>query len=140
MVSKIVDRTLIVRAVPGEDLIVKIEEACKEHGVRLGIVSGIGACDHATVGAYSVRTKEYTAHTFDEEMEILALMGNITTMNGEYYGHMHATLGREDGSVVGGHANELVISATSEVFIQILDGTLDRIRDEEVELNVLELA
>lgn len=72
-------------------------------------------------------------------MEILALMGNITTMNGEYYGHMHVTLGKDDGSCVGGHANELHISATAEIFIQVLAGEVDRIREENVGLNVLDL-
>lgn len=139
MQSKIMDHTLIVRADRGEELLAKIREACEAHGVRAGVVSGIGAVDRAVCGAYIVGRQEYVSHEYTGDMEILALIGNVSEMDGAYYGHFHVTLGREDGSVVGGHANELHISATSEVFIQIIDGAFDRSRDETVGLNVIDL-
>ncbi len=138
MESKRVDNTLIIRADRGEELLTAIQEACEEHGVKLGVVTGIGAVDRAVVGAFSVATQDYTKHVYEDmEMEILSLMGNISTMDGEYYGHMHAVVGLPDGSAVGGHANELRISATSEIFVQIIDGEIDRGYDDRVGLNTL---
>lgn len=138
MESKKVDKTLIIRADRGEELLEAIREACEQHGVKLGVVTGIGAVDRAVVGAFSVETQNYTKHTYeDQEMEILSISGNISTMNGEYYGHLHAVVGLPDGTAVGGHANELRISATSEIFVQIIDGEVDRRFDDRVGLNTL---
>lgn len=138
MESKVIDKTLILRADRGEDLLEALREACEQHHVKLGVVTGIGAVDRAVVGAFSVETQEYTKHTYENmEMEILSFVGNISTMNGEYYGHIHATVGLPDGTAVGGHANELRISATSEVFVQIIQGEVDRAFDERVGLNTI---
>lgn len=138
MESKLVDKTLIIRADRGEELLASIQEACEQHGIKLGVVTGIGAVDRAVVGAFSVETQNYTKHTYENmEMEILSITGNISTMDGNYYGHMHAVVGLPDGTAVGGHANELHISATSEIFVQIIDGKVDRTFDETVGLNTL---
>ena len=44
----------------------------------------------------------------------------------------------KDGSVVGGHLNSATVSATCEMFITVLDGTVERRRDDEVGLNLFE--
>lgn len=140
MDAKRIGQTLIIRADRGEELLEIIREACEQHAVKLGVVTGIGAVDRAVVGAFSVATQSYSKHTYEDmEMEILSIVGNITTMNGEYYGHMHAVIGLPDGAAVGGHANELRISATSEVFVQIIDGEVDRSFNKKVGLNCLKL-
>lgn len=57
-------------------------------------------------------------------------------MDGEFYTHMHMSCGDEKGQVVGGHLNRAVVSATCEIFIYVIDGEVDRIKDEEVGLNI----
>ena len=61
----------------------------------------------------------------------------INTMDGEYYSRLHMSAGNEKGEVFGGHLNEAYISATCELVIRIIDGTTDRVFDENVGLNVL---
>lgn len=137
MLSKRIGNTLIVRVDRGEKLMEGIKTAVKKEKVRLGIVSGIGAASSTTLGVYNVEEKKYYQNVFNGIHEITHLSGNISEMNGETYLHLHITIADEKGHAYGGHLNEAVIGATSEIFIQILDGVIDRYKDEETGLNLL---
>lgn len=49
-------------------------------------------------------------------------------MNAEFYIYIHMS--------VGEHLNKAIISATCEMVINIIDGTVDRYADEEIRLNL----
>ena len=57
-------------------------------------------------------------------------------MNGEFYTHIHMSCGDSEGKVFGGHLNKAIVSATCEMFIDIIDGTIDRYKDLETGLNL----
>ena len=57
-------------------------------------------------------------------------------MNGEFYTHLHMSAGDSEGKVFGGHLNKAVVSATCEMIINIIDGTVDRYKDDEIGLNL----
>ena len=69
-------------------------------------------------------------------MEITSLLGNITTMNGETYLHLHINLCDENMNIKGGHLNECRISATGEIIVTKINGNVDRIKDNETGLNI----
>lgn len=139
MLSKRIGNTLIIRVDRGEELIEGIKTAVKKEKVRLGIVSGIGAASSTTLGVYNVEEQKYYQSVFNGIHEITHLSGNISEMNGETYLHLHITISDEEGHAYGGHLNEAVIGATSEIFIQIIEGSVDRYKDEETGLNLLAL-
>ena len=70
------------------------------------------------------------------DFEIVSLTGTVNTMNGEYYAHIHMSAGDKDYHVFGGHLNRAVVSGTCEMVIQIISGSVDRVYDEQVGLNV----
>lgn len=123
--------TYIIRLDRGEEILSSLTAFCKAEQIRLGSVEALGAADHAVVGLYDVAARRYHKHTFDEPMEITSLLGNISTKDGELYLHLHINLCREDMSVIGGHLNECRISATCEMFVRKLDGTVERRLDTE---------
>lgn len=139
MLSKRIGNTLVVRVDRGEELIEGIKTAVKREKIRLGIVSGIGAASSTTLGVYNVEEKKYYQNVFQGIHEITHLSGNVSEMNGKTYLHLHITIADEKGHAYGGHLNEAVIGATSEIFIQILDDAVDRYKDEETGLNLLAL-
>ena len=57
-------------------------------------------------------------------------------MNGEFYSHIHMSAGNDKGEVFGGHLNRAIVSATCEMVINIIDGTVDREFNENIGLNL----
>lgn len=127
----------VVRLNSGEDIVESIKEIAKKESIRLGTVSGIGAVNKATVGLFELAKKEYHSTELTGDMEIVSLAGNITEMNGEVYVHLHIALSDSTYNVKAGHLNSAIISATGEIFIDVIDGVVDREKDEDIGLNLL---
>ena len=121
----------VLRLDRGEEIVSSLEAFCRTEDVRLGSVEGLGASDHVVIGLYDVAERVYHKSTFEEPMEITSLLGNISQKDGDVYLHLHITLGRADSTVIGGHLNECRISATCELFVRPLPGTVERRLDEE---------
>ena len=128
--------TYVVRLNRGEEILTALAAFCKAEQIRLGSVEALGAADHVVIGLYDVAAREYHKHAFDGPMEITSLTGNISAKDGELYLHLHINLCREDMSVIGGHLNECRISATCEMFVRKLEGTVERQQDAETGLNL----
>lgn len=139
MEYKRIGDTLVARIDRGEEILQSLKTICEKENIRLASVSAIGAVDHAVVGLYRVDEKKYYKNTFDGEMEMTSLSGNVTEKKGQVYLHLHANFAGADGKVVGGHLNEAVISGTCEMFIHTLSGTVGRKPDDETGLNVFDL-
>ncbi len=120
----------VLRLDRGDEVLSSLETFCRAEDVKLGSVEGLGASDHAVIGLYDVEERLYHKSVFDEPMEITSLLGNISTKEGEIYLHLHITLGRAGAGVIGGHLNECRISATGELFVRPLPGTVERRLDE----------
>lgn len=131
--------TLAIRVDRGEELVNAIQSACEKESVTFGFITGIGAVDHAVVGLYHIAEQKYYSNTFDGEMELTSVLGSVTEMNGKTYLHLHANFAKSDGQIIGGHLDEAVISGTGEIFIQILDGKMDRRHDSVTGLNVFDM-
>ncbi len=128
---------IALRVARGEELIESLRSVCEKENIRLATVSGLGAAGVVEMGLYNVENKEYHSHTFTGEFEIAQVTGNVTTMDGEVYIHLHATIGDEKLRAWAGHLNKAVISATAELFIHILEGETNRTRNDETGLNLL---
>ena len=129
-------KTWMVRLDVGEDIIAQMKKLCADEKIRLGRVDAIGAADRAVIGVYDPVLKEYYPEEIDEFMEITSLIGNITTMGGEPYIHLHATLADQRHAVHGGHVIEMRVGATCEMFITVSDGEVTRKKDEKLGINL----
>lgn len=127
----------ILRIDKGEELIESLKKFCHEQQVKLGTVSGIGATNKITLGLFETKTKKYLQKELSGDFEICPLSGNITTMNGETYLHLHINLADKEQHSWGGHLNKAYISATFEGVIEKIDGKVGREFSEEIGLNLL---
>lgn len=130
------DSTYIVRMDPGEEILEQVKAlALKEH-IQLASVQALGAINDFTVGVFKTDEKKYYGNSFQGSYEIVSLTGTINTMDGEFYCHLHMSAGDDQGRVVGGHLNRAVVSATCEMVVTVIPGTVDRAFSREVGLNL----
>ena len=130
------DSTIIARIDKGEEILEKVKEIALKENIKLAGISALGAVNDFTVGVFKTDEKKYYSNSFQGYFEITSLTGTINTMNGEFYIHIHMSAGNEKGEVFGGHLNRAVVSATCEMVITIIDGSVDRYFDEEIGLNL----
>lgn len=90
---------------------------CREKGISAGEVTGIGAICEATFRFLDPATKQYVDKTFEEQMEITNLTGNISVKDGAPYLHVHLTCSRRDYTCVGGHLLKARINGACELFV-----------------------
>lgn len=130
---------IVLRLERGEEIVSSLKKLQRAENIKGAFFSGIGATDNAVIGVYAVNDKKYNAVTLTGDMEIAALTGNISVSeDGGEYVHAHVVLGR--GEIAhAGHLNEATVSATAEIFVQIVDVKLGRTYDPETGLNVFRL-
>ncbi|MBE6829039.1 MAG: DNA-binding protein [Ruminococcaceae bacterium] len=139
MIYRIFGDTIVARIDRGEEIVQSLKAICEKENVGLASVTALGAVGHAVVGLYRVGEKKYYSNTLDGEMEMTALTGNVTQKDGEVYLHLHANFADAQGHVFGGHLNEAVVSATCEMFIHTLKGSVGRRPDEATGLNLFDM-
>ncbi|MBP7837460.1 DNA-binding protein [Candidatus Saccharibacteria bacterium] len=103
------------RLKPNEDLRIGLLRFAKKQNILAGsIVTCVGSLDSATLRMAGATADNQQIETYSEPFEIVSLVGTI--MNG--YCHLHITLSKADGSVIGGHLKDgSLISTTAEVTI-----------------------
>ena len=90
---------------------------CNEKNITAGTVSGIGAISSATFRFLDPATKQYVDKTFDEQMEITNLTGNLSVKDEKPYLHLHATAGRRDYTCIGGHLLDARVNGACELVV-----------------------
>lgn len=125
-----------VRIDKGEEIMQKLKELCKTEHIRFAQVSAIGASEHAVLGVYGLDSQEYDKEIRDGFCEITSLSGNVTTVNDEPYIHLHATLADQQHNIHGGHVLEIVVGATCEMFVQVIDAAVGRKHDDQLGINL----
>ncbi|MBR2723273.1 MAG: DNA-binding protein [Lentisphaeria bacterium] len=108
----------------------------KARKIKHGTIRGIGAVESATLRFFDPVSKTYQDHVFNEQMEIAHLEGNISTLDGKVYLHIHAVLGKSDCTAVAGHLLNAKIKGAGEFFIQRYCTEVKRKFSEEIGLNI----
>lgn len=132
--------SFILRLEQGDDILKSVRQFAEAKRIRAAFFEGIGSLYKARLGHYDFQeTKTYKYETFNEDLEILSLSGNVSTMNREPLPHAHATLGRRDFTVIGGHLDEGSLANMVEVNLVRIPGTLEKAKDGNAGLNLLQL-
>ncbi|TFB09261.1 DNA-binding protein [Candidatus Atribacteria bacterium MT.SAG.1] len=127
----------VIRIDKGEEVIQTIKKVCGDNKIKLGSISGIGAANKVTIGLFDTKAKEYHSQELIGDYEITNLSGNISTMDGEIYLHLHIGLSDSKYNAYGGHLTSAVISGTGEIIIEEINGEIEREFNKEVGLNLL---
>ena len=121
-----------------EEIINTLTLFCKDKKIKGGQITGIGAVKSATLRFFNPSTKQYVDKTFDEQMELANLTGNISLMEGNVYLHLHAIFGREDYTALAGHLLKATLNGAGEFIVTNYSLTLPRVKDAKIGLNVFD--
>ena len=135
MDCRLYDEMAVIRLDPGEDIATALTEVCRRWHIGAATVSGIGAVDSLTVGVFDLAERAYRQFDYTGNHEINALVGNVTTKDGEPYVHLHITCTDLDGRVVGGHLLRSRVSLTVEMVLCLIEGRIERTFDPELGIN-----
>lgn len=99
----------------GDAVMQGLRDFARSADIRAAHFTGIGAWQSGTLAFFQWEQKSYLDIPVSEQVEVLAFVGDIAWHHGEPVVHAHAVLGREDGSVRGGHVKEGIVRPTLEL-------------------------
>lgn len=130
--------TVVVRLDRDEEITEQVKAVAEKEKIQLASISALGSVNDFTVGVFDIEEKQFYPNHFTGTFEISSFFGTITTKDGAYYGHLHMNVGDKEGNVHGGHLIKGIVAATCEMFITVLDGTVERKYVEAYETNILD--
>ncbi|WP_406070907.1 PPC domain-containing DNA-binding protein [Micromonospora sp. NBC_01638] len=130
-------RVLVVVCDPGEEPVSVIGAALHRYDLRAGRVTAVGGFQEAEVGWFDRQARDYRRIPVREQVEVLSLVGDVAAHQDEPVLHVHAVLGREDGSTVGGHLLSARVWPTLEVIVSEVAPDLSKRVDPETGLALI---
>ncbi len=131
------EHTFIVRLDPGEEILNNLIKLCTGERIKLASVTGLGAVGSVQLGVFDTEKKQYFSREYEGLYEIASLMGTITEKEGAPYLHLHMVIGNPNtGECHGGHLGRAVVSATGELVVTEIPGSVGRREDERIGLNL----
>ncbi len=136
MEIKSFEESHIIRIDKGEEIISSLRDACEKLSIKSGLISGIGAVDEVEIGFYDVTTQKYHPLKKEEQFELTNLSGNVSTIKGQIYLHLHATLADKDFKLIGGHLSSARVGGTCEITLIEISARTERKKDSVTGLNI----
>jgi len=123
----------------GEEIVASLQAFAAAHGVRAGLISGLGAVGETELGFFVRTTGEYVTRTFTGEHEIGVLTGNFSELDGEPFPHCHIVIAGDDLVAHTGHLFRGVVTVTCEVQVVTDPTTVRRTRRDELGISTWDL-
>ena len=123
----------------GDEVIAELGKFVQAQEVEAASVTAIGAFSRAVLGYFQWETKQNKKIAVDQQVEVLSLLGDVAVGDQGPTLHLHAVLGKADGSVVGGHLIEAHVRPTLEVILIQPPSYLRKRKDPETGLALIDI-
>src|SRR5207245_973127 len=123
----------------GDEPMAGLTRFARDHDVSAAHFTGIGAFSDVTLGYFEWRAKEYRPIALGEQVEVLALIGDVALKDDQPVVHAHVVVGRSDGSACGGHLIRGHVRPTLEVILSESPAHLRKRYDETTGLALIAL-
>jgi predicted DNA-binding protein with PD1-like motif len=133
------ERVFAVIFETGDDPVAGLTRFAEEQGLSASSFTAIGAFSEAMLGYFDWDKKDYERIPVKEQVEVLALVGDIALQDGKPKLHAHVVLGRRDGSARGGHLLSARVRPTLEVVVTESPAHLRRRPDPASGLALIDL-
>lgn len=133
------ERTFAVILETGEDPVAGLTRFAAHQKLSASSFTAIGAFSEAVLGYFDWDKRDYERIPVKEQVEVLALIGDIALQDGQPKLHAHVVIGRRDGSARGGHLLEARVRPTLEVIVTESPAHLRRVYDPASGLALIKL-
>ena len=118
------NENVFVRLDPGEELHDSLQEVARVEGIgAAAVTSGIGRVENALIGHLNAQGA-YQQKMLIGPVELLSMQGNIASLNGEPFTHLHVVVSDDEHVVHGGHLFEARVTVTAEIHLHVLGGRI----------------
>jgi uncharacterized protein len=122
----------------GDDPVADLTEFARRERLMGSSFTAIGAFRRATLGYFVPERKEYDRREIEEQVEVLAMIGNVAVSEGEPIVHAHVVLSRRDYSAMGGHLFGAEVWPTLELILTESGAQLHKRRDRNTGLALID--
>ena len=123
-----------------DDVLDTLRTFAESNRIRGGYFIAIGGFRSATIAYWNPATKEYEHIEVGEQVEVVSMAGDVGVTDAETKLHAHVTLGRRDGSTIGGHLVKATVFPTLEMHLIDYGTEVVRATDEETGLSLITAA
>jgi uncharacterized protein len=124
----------------GDEAMACLKHFAADEGLDAASFAAIGAFERATLSFFEWESREYLPIPVDEQVEVASLTGDIALdPQGKPAVHIHAVLGRRDGSTLAGHLMEGHVRPTLEIVLTESPVTLRKRMDAETGLALIKV-
>jgi uncharacterized protein len=133
-------RTFAVVLDSGDEVMSCLRSFAKAQAISAAQLTALGAFSEAELYFFDWDDKGYESIPVKEQVEVASLTGDVAVDQDDApVLHVHAVLGRRDGSAVAGHLNAGRVRPTLEVIITESPGHLRRRHDPESGLPLIQM-
>ncbi len=123
MKSQVIDatdgsRTYALVFAEGDEVVCHLTAFAEYEGITAASFKGIGAFRDVCFGYFEWERKAYAEIVLDEQVEVLSLIGDVATKDGEPTIHAHAVVGKRDATAHGGHLLRAHVRPTLELIVE----------------------
>jgi predicted DNA-binding protein with PD1-like motif len=131
--------TYAVVLAKGDEVMRELGRVVREENIEAASIVAIGAFERAVLGYFDWVKKDYRRIPVEDQVEVLSLLGDVAVSEQGPTLHLHAVLGKPDGSTVGGHLLEGHVRPTLEITLIEPPAHLRKREDPESGLALIDL-
>ncbi len=125
-------RTFAVILQTGDEAMACLQEFAARERLGASQITAIGAFSSATIAYFDWEKKAYQPIPVAEQVEVASLVGDIAIApDGKPSVHVHAVLGRRNGTAMAGHLQEGRVRPTLEIIVTEQPAHLCKVKDPE---------
>jgi len=110
----------------GDEAMDGLLKFARDQSITAAHFTAIGAFSQAVLGYFDWQAKQYTRIPVDEQVEVVALLGDVALEEEKPKVHAHAVLAKAGGVAMGGHLLEGQVRPTLEVILSQVPKHLER--------------
>ncbi len=123
-------RSFVVVLATGEEVMAALAGFVARERIVSASFTAIGAFSAAELAYFDWASKDYVAIPVPYQVEVASLTGDVATgPDGKPALHVHAVLGRADGTALAGHLRRGHVRPTLEVVLEELPARLRKVHD-----------